>query len=153
MPTHRSGHPTVGSQDPRSTIKATKWLLIYRSSALGEMSQDDAPWLSRKPREVNSEGFVECQGRGNTLMLKSCFGMIWENSIETYTLRYTKQITSVTLMYEAGHSKSVLWDNLDGQGGEAAGSGVQTEGHMYTGGRFMLKGVRQGCILSPCLFN
>ena len=58
MPAHKSGHPIIGSQDkdPRYTIKATKWLLIYRSSALGEMSQDEALWPSRKPREVNLRG-------------------------------------------------------------------------------------------------
>ena len=32
-------------------------------------------------------------------------GMIGENSIETYTLAYVKYITSVSLMYEAGHPK------------------------------------------------
>ena len=37
-------------------------------------------------------------------------------------------------MYEAGHSKPVLWDNLEGQGAEGSGRGVQTEGHMYTDG-------------------
>ena len=55
-----------------------------------------------------------------------------------YTLPYAKQITSVTLMYEAGHPKPGLWDNLDRQGGEGGGRGAQTEGHMYTDGQFML---------------
>ena len=41
-------------------------------------------------------------------------GMIWENNIETYTLPYPKQMTSASLMHEAGHPKSVLWDNVDG---------------------------------------
>ena len=41
-------------------------------------------------------------------------GMIWENSIETYTLPYVKWITSASLMYEAGHPKPVLCDNLEG---------------------------------------
>ena len=35
-------------------------------------------------------------------------GKIWENSIETYTLPYIKQMTSVSLMHEAGHPKPVL---------------------------------------------
>ena len=41
-------------------------------------------------------------------------GMIWENSTETYTLPHVKQTTSVSSMYEAGHPKPVLWDNLEG---------------------------------------
>ena len=35
-------------------------------------------------------------------------GMIWENSIETCILPYAKQMTSASLMHEAGHSKQVL---------------------------------------------
>ena len=34
--------------------------------------------------------------------------------------------------------KPVLWDNLQGQGGEAGGKGVQDGGHMYTRDWFML---------------
>ena len=30
-------------------------------------------------------------------------GMIWENSIETYMLPYVKQMTSASLVYDAGH--------------------------------------------------
>ena len=41
-------------------------------------------------------------------------GMIWENSIETYVLPCVKQITSASLMYDAGHPKPVLCDNLEG---------------------------------------
>ena len=37
-----------------------------------------------------------------------------ENSIETYTLPYVKQMTSVSSIHEAGHPKPVLWDNLEG---------------------------------------
>ena len=40
-------------------------------------------------------------------------------------------------MHEAGHSKSVLWDNPDGWGGEEGGRGVQDGGHMCTRGQFM----------------
>ena len=43
-------------------------------------------------------------------------GMIWENSIETYI--YVKQMTSGSLMHEAGHPKPLLWDNIEEQGGE-----------------------------------
>jgi len=38
-------------------------------------------------------------------------GMIWENSTETYTLSYVKQMTSTSSMHDAGHPKLVLWDN------------------------------------------
>ena len=41
-------------------------------------------------------------------------GMIWENSIETCTLPYVKQMTRVSSMHEAGHPKLVLWDNPEG---------------------------------------
>ena len=41
-------------------------------------------------------------------------GMIWENSIETCTLPYVKQMTHVSSMHEAGHPKLVLWDNPEG---------------------------------------
>ena len=34
-------------------------------------------------------------------------------------------MTSASLMHEAGHSKPVLWDNLEGWGGEESGRGVQ----------------------------
>ena len=38
-------------------------------------------------------------------------GLQRENSIETCISPYVKQMTSASLMYEAGHSKTVLWDN------------------------------------------
>ena len=37
-----------------------------------------------------------------------------ENGIETCILPYAKQMTSASLMHEAGHSKMVLWDNPEG---------------------------------------
>ena len=40
--------------------------------------------------------------------------MIWERSIDTYTLPYVKQMTSVSSMHEAAHPKPVLSDNLEG---------------------------------------
>ena len=33
-------------------------------------------------------------------------------------------------MFETGHPKPVLWDNLEGVGGEAGGRGVRDEGDM-----------------------
>ena len=40
----------------------------------------------------------------------------WDDlrNIETYTLTHVKQITSASLMHEAGHPKPVLCDNLEG---------------------------------------
>ena len=52
-------------------------------------------------------------------------GMIWENSSETYTFLYVKQMTSASSMHEAGHPMPVLWDNPEGQGGEGGGMWVQ----------------------------
>ena len=57
-------------------------------------------------------------------------GMIWENSIETYTLPYAKQIASGSLLYDAGNPKLRLWDNLEewhGAGGGSGGRGVWFE--------------------------
>ena len=54
--------------------------------------------------------------------------MIQENSIETRILPYVKQMTSASSMNEAGHSKPVLWDNLEGWGGEGGGRGFQDRG-------------------------
>ena len=48
-------------------------------------------------------------------------GMICEKSIETYISSYVKQITCPGSMHETGHPKPVLWDNPEGQGGEAGG--------------------------------
>ena len=59
-------------------------------------------------------------------------GMIWEKSIETCTLPYVKQITSASLMHEAGHPKQVLQDNPEGWGGEGGGWGFRIRGmHTY----------------------
>ena len=41
-------------------------------------------------------------------------GMIWENSTETCTSAYVKQMTSASSVHEAGHPKSALWDNPEG---------------------------------------
>ena len=65
-------------------------------------------------------------------------GMTWEKSIETCILPYVKQMTSASLMREAGYSKLVPWGNPEGWDGEGGGRGVQDGEHMYTHGRFML---------------
>ena len=41
-------------------------------------------------------------------------GMIWEKSMETYTLLYIKQLASGSLMYDTGNAKLVLCDSLEG---------------------------------------
>ena len=55
-------------------------------------------------------------------------GMIRENSIETCILPYVKQMTGASLMHEAGHTKSVHWDNPEGWDGERGGRGAQDGG-------------------------
>ena len=53
-------------------------------------------------------------------------GMILENSTETCTLSYLKQMTSPSTMHETGYSKLVYWDNperWDGEGGGGQGLG------------------------------
>ena len=37
-------------------------------------------------------------------------------------------------MYDAGHPKLVLWDNLEVWGGEGGGGGFSMRGHVYTYG-------------------
>ena len=37
-------------------------------------------------------------------------------------------MTSASWMHEAGHSKPVLWDNPEGEGGEGGERGVQDRG-------------------------
>ena len=41
---------------------------------------------------------------------------------------YVKEMTSTSLMHEAGHSKPVLWENPEGRGGEGGGRVVQDRG-------------------------
>ena len=40
-------------------------------------------------------------------------------------------------MHKTGCSGPVYWDDPEGWDGEAAGRGVQDEGHIYTHGSFM----------------
>ena len=51
-----------------------------------------------------------------------------ETGVETYTLPYVKQIASGNLPYDAGSSKLVLCDNLEGWGGREAGGRFEREG-------------------------
>ena len=51
-----------------------------------------------------------------------------ESSIETYTSPCVKQIASGNLLYDAGSSNLMLWDNLEGQDGEGGGKDVQEGG-------------------------
>ena len=64
-------------------------------------------------------------------------GTIWENSVETRILPYVKQMTSASLMHEAGHSKLVLWDNPEGWSGSEVRRGFRMAGHLYISGWFM----------------
>ena len=48
-------------------------------------------------------------------------GMICENSTETCIFPYVKEMTSASLMHEAGHWKPVLWNNPEGWGAEEGG--------------------------------
>ena len=52
-------------------------------------------------------------------------GMIWENGIGTCILSYVKQIAGSSSMHEIGHSKPVLWDNVEGWDGEEDGGGFR----------------------------
>ena len=48
-------------------------------------------------------------------------------------------MTNASSMHDAGHPKPVLWDNLDGWGGEGAGRRFRMrEGNMYTYGWLLL---------------
>ena len=64
-------------------------------------------------------------------------GMIWENSIETCTLSYVKQIANPGSIHETRCSELVHWDDPEGWDGEGGGRGVQDGEHMYTHGCFM----------------
>ena len=58
-------------------------------------------------------------------------GVIWENSSETCILPYVTQMTSASLIHEAGHLKLVLWDSPEGWGREGGGRGFRIGGHMH----------------------
>ena len=61
---------------------------------------------SKANRDVKKR-FLDWVGEGKD-------GMSWENIIDTYTFPYVKQMTSVSLIHEAGHPGPVLWNNLEG---------------------------------------
>ena len=77
-----------------------------------------------------SKGNTDVKNRLVDSVGESEVGMIGENSIETYTLPYVEQMTSVSSMDEAGHSKSVPWDSPEGQDGE--GGRQRASGRWYT---------------------
>ena len=60
--------------------------------------------------------------------------------LETGHLKQESPITSVSLIFEAGHPEPVLCNNLEGWGGEGGGwgCGFKMEGHMYAYGQFTL---------------
>ena len=57
-------------------------------------------------------------------------GMIWENSIETYTLPYVKEIANGSLLYDAGIPKQVFCDHLEGWEGQGGGRGIKEGGNI-----------------------
>ena len=60
----------------------------------------------RRDTDVNNS-LLDLMGEGEG-------GMIWENSIETCTLSYVKQIPSPGSMQETGRSGPVHWDDPEG---------------------------------------
>ena len=77
-------------------------------------------------RDTDANRLLDSVGEGKG-------AVIGENSPETCILPYVKQMTTASLMHEAGHSKLVLWDDPEGWGGEGGGRGVQDGEHVYTG--------------------
>ena len=55
--------------------------------------------------------------------------MALENSFETYIT--VCKIACESVMYDAGKAKPKLCDDLEGQGGEVSGTGVQDGGAMH----------------------
>ena len=86
-------------------------------------------WDSKRDTDVKNS-LLDAVGEGEG-------GMIWENSIETCTLSYVKQIASPGSMHETGCSGLVQWDDPKGWNGEGGGRGVQDGEHVYTHGQFM----------------
>ena len=86
-----------------------------------------------------SKGDTDIKNRLSDTVGEGEGGMIWENSMETYTLPYVKYVASGSLMYNAGNPNLVLCDNLEGWRKEGCGRGIQEGGvHMYVYGWFML---------------
>ena len=54
--------------------------------------------------------------------------VLGKNSTETCILPYVNEMTRASLMHEAGHSKPMLWDNLEGWDGDGGGRKVQDGG-------------------------
>ena len=50
--------------------------------------------------------------------------------METYTLPYAKWIASGSLIYNAGNSKLMIYNNLEGWGGEQSGRSIQERGYI-----------------------
>ena len=69
-------------------------------------------YMQDSKRDIDvKNGLLDYMGEGKG-------GTIWENSVETCILLYIKQITSASLVHEAGSSKLVFWDNPEGWDGE-----------------------------------
>ena len=86
-------------------------------------------WDSKRDTDVKNS-LLDSVGEGEG-------GMIWENSIETCTLSYVKQIASPGSMHETGCSGLVQWDDPEGRDGEGGGGRFRIGKHMYIHGWFM----------------
>ena len=75
-----------------------------------------------------SKGVAEIKNRLLDLMREVEGWMILENSVETLSLACVQQIATESLMYDAGHPKLVLCDNLERWSGEGGGRGIQDGG-------------------------
>ena len=76
------------------------------NSGIQKHGTNDPTCRAAKETDVNNR-LLDSVGEGEG-------GMIWENSIETYTLPYIKEITSASLLHEAGQIKLVLCDKPEG---------------------------------------
>ena len=61
-----------------------------------------------------SKGDTDAENRLSDSAGEGKGGRIRENSIDTCTLPYVKQMAGASLMHEAGHPKLMLWDNPEG---------------------------------------
>ena len=94
--------PTIQSKSERerqiSHFNAPTWNLErWYQQSYGQGSKENTDTKKR---------LLDWVGEGES-------GMIWENSIETYTLAYIKYLASGSFMYDAGHPKPVPCDNLE----------------------------------------
>ena len=71
-------------------------------------------YARQQKRHRDKEQLLDSMGEGED-------GMIWENSTETCTISYKKQITSPGSMHDTGCLGLVHWDDPEGWYGEGGG--------------------------------